>query len=202
MAVDPYLTNSIYESGATQWDRKFAPPIAPDDLPELDAVFVTYHHDDHMDGATLQPLRRRAGTRFVIPRAHAHRMAGWGFENGQLALMNHLEQQSAGGVEVTAHAAMHDRFERDEDGAHLYLGYAIRYGGITICHTGDTVGFPELAEWLRGIKPDVLLIPINGRDYARTAHGIVGNTNFREAADLAAAAGADLRISADTCEGV
>jgi L-ascorbate metabolism protein UlaG (beta-lactamase superfamily) len=99
MAVDPYLTNSIYESGATQWDRKFAPPIAPDDLPELDAVFVTHHHDDHMDGATLQPLRRRAGTRFVIPRAHAHRMAGWGFENGQLALMNHLEQQSAGGVE-------------------------------------------------------------------------------------------------------
>lgn len=194
VAIDPYLTNSIDDSGDTVWKRKFAPPLTPDELPELDALLVTHHHEDHMDAATLRPLQRRAGSRFVIPQAHAGRMTSWGFHAEQLIGMNHLETQTVNGVEVTAHAAMHDRFEQDEQGAHLYLGYVFRYQGVTICHTGDTVGFPELEDWLRSEDVDVLLIPINGRDYARTSQGIVGNANYREAADLAAAAGVDLII--------
>jgi hypothetical protein len=40
-----------------------------------------------------------------------------------------------------------------------------------------------LSRW----RIDVAFLPINGRDYFRAARGIVGNTDFREAAELAEA---------------
>lgn len=144
IVIDPYLTNSIYESGAELWQRRFASPIAPGQLPDVDAVLISHHHEDHMDASTLLPLRERGQTRFVLPRAHQAQMEAWGFTPGQLAGMNHLEACALNGVEVKAHAAMHDKLEQNERGDHLYLGYVIKYQGVTICHTGDTVGFPEL----------------------------------------------------------
>ncbi|MFE5318862.1 MBL fold metallo-hydrolase [Paenibacillus sp. NPDC056579] len=194
LLIDPYLSNSINEASQGPWIRKFPPPLSPDSLPDMDAVLCTHHHDDHMDSATLKPLSERQGTRFIIPRAHKERLLDWGFDSARMIGMNHLEVQLVNGLEIKAFAAMHDRFEQDEEGNHLFLGYIIRYGGLSIYHSGDTIGFPELVDWLKDEKVDIALLPINGRDYARTAQGIVGNFNYREAADLAVAIGADLVI--------
>jgi L-ascorbate 6-phosphate lactonase len=192
--VDPYITDSIYASAGDPWVRRFAPPISPELLPALDAVLCTHHHGDHMDGASLRPLQGREHTKFVIPRAHAAILAGWGFTKEQLIGLNHEETVMVHGIEIRALAAKHDEFRQDEGGNHYFLGYILKYGGLTIYHAGDTVGFPELVEWVRAEKPDIALIPMNGRDYARTAQGIIGNCNYREAADLAVAVGADIVI--------
>jgi len=193
LVVDPFLTGY---PGTAPWLRKFQPPFAPEEMPEVDLVLLTHHHEDHMDPNTLVPLRGRKGTRFILPRAHRALMRTWGFDDDeQLLPMNHGDTVTDGaGLEITAYHAMHDTFETTESGDHKFLGYLIRVGGITMYHAGDTVGFPALPEWLREMKVDVLFIPINGRDYARTDTGIVGNCNYREAADIAAAAGVDLVI--------
>lgn len=73
-------------------------------------------------------------------------------------------------------------------------GYIVRVGGVTICHTGDTVMYDGLVERIRDNQVDILLAPINGRDYFRTRRDIIGNLSAREAADLAAAAGVRLLI--------
>ena len=99
------------------------------------------------------------------------------------------------GVEIWPIPAAHDRLE-DAEGGHRFQGYIVRLGGVTVCHTGDTVMYDGLIERLRARQVDVLLAPINGLDYFRTKRDIIGNLGVREAADLAAAAGVKLLIPA------
>lgn len=194
LAIDLYLSNSIYETVGAPWQRKFPPLLNSEELPELDMFLCTHHHEDHMDIATLQPLQQREYTQFIIPRSHVARFQSWGFTGNQVNGMNHSEKNVVNGVEIKALAAMHDRFEQDTEGNHLYLGYILKYNGLTIYHAGDTIGFPELVEWLKEEHIDIALLPINGRDFTRTSKGIVGNCNYREAVDLAVAVGTDLII--------
>ena len=44
--------------------------------------------------------------------------------------------------------------------------------------------YPELAGTLSALAPDVLMVPINGRDHMRESGGLVGNMNETEAAWL------------------
>jgi len=187
VGIDLYLSDSVNEKYGAPWSRTAPPPIAPEALPPLDAVLCTHHHEDHMDEATLRALRTKAATTFVAPRAHLPLMRDFGLDERRLAGMNHGETLQLPGVEIKAFAAMHDTFEQDEAGNHRFLGYTLRFdGGYTVYHAGDTIGFPELPEWIRPERVDAAFVPINGRDYRRTAANIVGNMNYREAADLAA----------------
>jgi L-ascorbate metabolism protein UlaG (beta-lactamase superfamily) len=62
-------------------------------------------------------------------------------------------------------------------------------GGIRFYHSGDGLVYPELPRTLTELAPDVLMIPINGRDHMRESRGIVGNMNETEAAWLCAEIG-------------
>ncbi|HEX3192379.1 MAG TPA: MBL fold metallo-hydrolase, partial [Streptosporangiaceae bacterium] len=65
----------------------------------------------------------------------------------------------------------------------------LEIGGIRFYHSGDCLVYPELPATLSALTPDVLMIPINGRDHMREARGIVGNMNEAEAAWLCAQVG-------------
>ena len=66
------------------------------------------------------------------------------------------------------------------------LGYVVEIGGIRIFHAGDGLLYRELPAAVSALAPDVLLLPINGRDHMRESAGIVGNMNETEAAWLCA----------------
>jgi L-ascorbate metabolism protein UlaG (beta-lactamase superfamily) len=72
------------------------------------------------------------------------------------------------------------------DGPVRFLGYMVEIGGIRFYHAGDGVVYPELPATLAALAPDVLMIPINGRDHMRESRGMVGNMNETEAAWLCA----------------
>ena len=67
-----------------------------------------------------------------------------------------------------------------------FLGYLVDIGGIRFYHAGDGLAYPELPATLSALAPDVLMLPINGRDHMRESAGIVGNMNETEAAWLCA----------------
>jgi L-ascorbate 6-phosphate lactonase len=67
-----------------------------------------------------------------------------------------------------------------------FLGYVLDVGGVRFYHSGDGLVYPELPATLSALAPDVLLIPINGRDYMRESGGMVGNMNETEATWLCA----------------
>jgi L-ascorbate metabolism protein UlaG (beta-lactamase superfamily) len=87
---------------------------------------------------------------------------------------------------ISAIPAAHEFLECDKkNGLHPFLGYIIQSDGWTIYHAGDTCLYEGIHDYLRQFKPDVMLLPINGRDARRLKSGCIGNMTFQEAADLA-----------------
>jgi L-ascorbate 6-phosphate lactonase len=192
---DPYLSDWVYELAGDPWQRAFKTPLLPSECLDVDYVVCSHHHEDHMDKLTLQEIARSNKTKFIVPKAHLGLMMEWGVAEEQLIGISHGDNlQLAEGVSIAAHAAKHEDFETDGAGEHFYLSYVATLGEIKLLHAGDTIGFTELEDWLKPQEIDVALLPINGRDYVRGRKGIVGNMNYREAAELGVAIGARLTV--------
>ena len=77
----------------------------------------------------------------------------------------------------------------NSDGRHPWLGYVIEVEGIRIYHSGDGIPYAGLAERVAALAPDIALLPVNGRDEARSSNGVPGNFTLDEAVALVRAAG-------------
>ncbi len=75
-----------------------------------------------------------------------------------------------------------------------FLGYVVDLSDVRLYHAGDTIHYEGMEATLRDLRPDVALLPINGRDAEREARGIVGNLDEREAAWLADAMDAGVLV--------
>ena len=65
LLVDPVFSD--HASPFAFGPKRFhPPPIALDDLPQIDAVLITHDHYDHLDMRTVQQLTQR-GTLFLVP---------------------------------------------------------------------------------------------------------------------------------------
>ena len=199
LVIDPYLSDSLgakYRGTATPHERMMPAPTAVEGLGSVDLALITHHHTDHMDPGTLAPLAAaRPEMQFVVPaasREEALRRTG--------APADRLLPVDAGdtvatwpGLTVTAVRAAHETLESDAEGRHKFLGYVLRFefpGGIvTLFHSGDTVPFDGQIEELRRFRPDVALLPVNGRSTALLARGVPGNLTLDEAVALAEAVG-------------
>lgn len=192
---DPYLTNWVYELSGAPWSRAFESPLQPSQCLDVDYVVCSHHHEDHMDKLTLQAIGQSSKTEFIVPKAHLSLVKEWGLRDEQLIGISHGQSLELGdGLKLEAFAAKHEQFEQDEAGEHKYLGFAADFGSIRLYHSGDTIGFPELVAWLQSRQIDIAMLPINGRDFVRNEQGIVGNTNYREAIEIAVQINADLLI--------
>ncbi len=90
--------------------------------------------------------------------------------------------------------AAHEALERDDGGHHRFLGYGIEADGLRIWHSGDCVPFDGLVEEVAAWKPDIALLPVNGRRPELSARGIAGNFSLEEAVELTQAIGAGAAI--------
>ncbi|WP_067474677.1 MBL fold metallo-hydrolase [Actinomadura hibisca] len=194
VAVDPYLSDRLAHDSEFgppgRWARRFPPPLTPGEL-DADVIVVTHEHADHFDPLTLAPALAGRPLPVVAPPVLAADIAAVGGEHVPAHAGVPLD---LGGVLIhpvpAAHAVEYTGPEcydvHVEDGAHRFLGYVIELdAGVSVYHAGDTVGHPLLDDALRGLRPQVALLPINGRDRVREEMGIIGNLTIREAAHLA-----------------
>jgi L-ascorbate metabolism protein UlaG (beta-lactamase superfamily) len=149
-----FLIDPVWAERASpaQWfgpRRFFAPPLALDDLPSLDAVLLSHDHYDHLDEATVRTLGAR-GLRFVAPIGVGARLVRWGIPAAQVTEVSWWESVAFGAVQVTATPARHFSgrspifVDRDRS---LWCGYAL--GGTTrrLYYAGDTAmsgDFPDI----------------------------------------------------------
>ncbi|GGJ09167.1 MBL fold metallo-hydrolase [Alicyclobacillus cellulosilyticus] len=196
VCVDPYLSYAIEERNPkTEFKREFPPPLTPEELAGVDAVLVTHHHDDHFDPLTLRALAAASQkTQFVVPAAQVRTLRELGIREDRIAAAVPGRDMRWGDFVVQAIPAAHTAYEWDDHGHPVYVGYLMRANDVKVYHAGDTLVTPELITEVSAFRPDVVLLPINGTDYARAARGIVGNMTARDAADFAAAVGADLVV--------
>ncbi len=200
IVVDPYLSDSLaarYRNSPTPHDRMMPAPTTVEGLGPVDLVLITHQHTDHMDPGTLAPLAAaNPSARFFVPAAsldEASRRADAG--------PNRFDPVDAGdvvepwsGFAVSVVRAAHETLERDANGRHRFLGYVLSFalpgGTVTLFHSGDTVPFDGQVGEVARFRPDVALLPVNGRSASLLARGVPGNLTLDEAVSLGEAVGA------------
>src|ERR671913_1121939 len=181
--VDPYLTDSDGAGGSLP--RTFPPPLAPAEVTNASAVLLTHVHIDHTNPDTVLPLSEASSeARFVASFTSSDALVEAGLDEDRIFVPEVGEPVEVAGARVTALPSSHTELEHDPERGYPYLGYVIEWNGVTVYHAGDTVVYDGLIETLAAWDIDIAFVPINGRDYFRTGRGIVGNTGFREAAEL------------------
>jgi L-ascorbate metabolism protein UlaG (beta-lactamase superfamily) len=199
LAIDPYLSDSLaakYRGARFPHVRMMPPPVAPEELTGLNAVFCTHSHTDHMDPGTLGPLAQiNPGCRFVVPRSGRATAEERGVPPERLITADAGESGTAGSIRWHALASAHGQLETDAAGLQKFLGYVIELDGLRIYHSGDCVPYPGLAAELGRHGVDVAILPVNGRDTQRSAAGIPGNFTFAEAVDLCRHAGIEAMLA-------
>jgi len=183
--IDPFLTDRA--------DRRYSPTATAADFPDITLVLCTHEHVDHLDLPFLRTFCAvNPGARIVVPAPVIELAVGGGLDRERLVGAVPGEELTEGEVTVHPVPALHGLggdqpvvYEFAPDGGPVrFLGYAVAIGGVRFFHAGDGLVYPELPAAISALAPDVLMIPINGRDHMREANGIVGNMNETEAAWL------------------
>ena len=196
IVIDPYLTDSLaekYRGTHFPHRRMMAPPIAPDDLDDVDLVLSTHGHTDHLDPGTLGPLAAASpGAMFLVARSTERAAIERGVPADRMVTIDAGESWSAadGSCTINAVASAHEEIEQDDEGNHRFLGYVVDTGDLCIFHSGDCVPYDGLSEVVARFSPDIALLPINGRDAYRKERGVPGNFTAEEAVGVARAIGA------------
>lgn len=196
--IDGYLSDYVDQNCSNEmvkWIRNYPPPILPGELDFVDYVFCTHSHFDHADPDTLAPLAKvNKKAKFFIPAAILETVAGYGIPKERLFPLHHNETAELDrDIHVTAIKAAHEEFHTDNLGNYHELGYKLHLGDTRIFHAGDGCPYDGLEETINDC--DILMLPINGRDYYRTnVLDIIGCFTCQEAVILAKNTGADFLI--------
>ena len=187
--IDPFLTDRA--------DRRYQPPAGPADFADITLVLCTHEHVDHLDLPFLRDLCAvNARARIIVPAPVVEIAVDGGLDRERLVGAAPGQELTEGNVTVNPVPALHGlggdkpvvyEFAPEEEGGSgpvRFLGYAVEVGGVRFFHAGDGLLYPELPGAVSALAPDVLMIPINGRDHMREVRGIVGNMNETEAAWL------------------
>ena len=192
LLLDPYLSDSLtrkYADTDKPHVRMTERPIAPARLDFVDVVTSSHNHTDHLDAETLRPiLAAGADTALVIPEANRDVVAErLGVDRDAPLGLDAGGQVTVGPFTLHAVPAAHEELARDEQGRHHYLGYVATFGRWCVYHSGDTLWYDALVDWLAPFAIDLALLPINGR---RPERRVAGNLDGEQAARLAHALGA------------
>lgn len=187
--IDPYLSDSLaikYEGKLFAHRRMMPTPVEPATLKGVDWVFCTHRHTDHMDPETLRPLSHNGDCRFLVPCAVLdHALNTIGLEAHSTSCINVGRSLSLGrDMELHAVPSAHEEEMINSKGEHHFLGYLLKLGNIRIYHSGDCIPYKGLEEYLEDLKPDIALLPVNGRDAHRLSHNVPGNFHYDEAVRL------------------
>ena len=196
LLFDPYLSDALtkkYAGTDKPHVRMMERVVAPERLDFVDVVTSTHNHTDHLDAETIRPLMdANPDLQLVIPEANrafvAERLGcdpDWpiGLDAGRAV--------DLAGFHLTGIPAAHEELARDGAGRHHYLGYIVRFGPWTVYHSGDTLWYEGMEDWLTPQQIDVALLPINGRKPERR---VAGNLDGPQAARLAHTVGARVVI--------
>lgn len=183
--IDPFLT--------PRPERLIDPPVDPRDLRGVTAVLATHEHGDHLDLPTWVAIAEASpNARFVVPEPLVPLVAAAGVPPDRVTGARIGVRIQVGGLGATPVPARHAVHVADgyslgdlERRTPRWIGYVVELAGVRIYHAGDTIADDAIIRAVIGLRPDIALLPINGRDPEREQRDIVGNMSPDEAARTA-----------------
>jgi len=183
---DTVVYTDLYLSDPGGGKRQTPRPLTPEQVTNATVVTCSHDHSDHLDpGAIPGLVAASPKAKFVVPRTATQRMLYLGVAQNRLVPVSHGESVELGALTLTALKSKHEFFDEDPELGFPYLGFVFSLNGVTWYHAGDTVPWDGLVAALRAFSPDVLFLPINGRDAERYRRGCLGNCTFQESVDIA-----------------
>jgi len=184
--LDPYLSDSLtvkYQHTEKPHVRISERVIDPSLLPKIDIITSSHNHTDHLDAKTINPILNNSPyCKLIIPEANRKFVADRLKINADFPIgLNAGESFTEDDISFYAIPAAHNELDVNEDGKYPYLGYIIQLGSFAIYHSGDTLNYKGIEEWISPFKPAIALLPINGNDPERK---VAGNLNAEEAVAL------------------
>ena len=157
--TDPVWSERVSPSTLIGPRRFFAPPIALDALPSIDAVVISHDHYDHLDMATVRVLAAR-GTRFLVPLGVGAHLERWGVPDAQIHELDWGESFRLEPVTFTMTPARHfsGRGLRNRDTT-LWASWVIATDRSRVYCCGDSGFFSGFRDIGRSLGPfDLTLI--------------------------------------------
>ena len=187
IAFDPYLTADS--------NRLIPPLIQPEEFAHVDIICCSHDHGDHIDRPALCAMANASPEAvFIVPQAVKDSITE--ISRDRIIGMNDGMCLCIKGVSIRAVAAAHEMLDQTPDGLYPYLGYTVSVNGVSVYHSGDCCVYDGLLPKLKANLPDIMLLPINGRDAVRLKNNCIGNMTYQEAADLAGWSGTAMVIPA------
>ena len=186
--IDGYLSDYVDRNCCSElvhWVRRYPAPLTGDDLDFVDYVFCTHAHFDHADPDTLSAIARiNKKAKFIVPQAIVSIIEGYGIaENQILGVCTDKEYMLDEVLSFKAVPSAHEELHPDGNGGYEEVGYRFSLGDVTLYHSGDCCMYDGLTD--RIMNTDIMMLPINGRDYYRNRGDIIGCFDSVEALTLA-----------------
>lgn len=176
--IDPYLSGEVENSGLL---TRICPEYGrPEDIVG-DLILVTHDHLDHFDSETVHYAVERAGIPIAGPTSCYVHYLGLSLPTEKFTRIDRGESMQYKNILIKAVLAHHPSGDNIWDS----VGFLIEFQGFTIYHVGDSELTANLSLETSGIKPDMLVVPINGK---------MGNMDAEEAASLVSTTEAALVI--------
>jgi L-ascorbate metabolism protein UlaG (beta-lactamase superfamily) len=190
--LDPFLSDSLTKKYANTekphvriTERVADPTSLRGIICQFTLITSSHNHTDHFDPDTLVPiLSNDPLPLLIVPVANREisiERLGERFSS-RLSYLDDGTSTVIEDIEIHGIASAHPTVERDADGHCRFLGYVIRWGPLTLYHSGDTLMHDQLVPSLRRFSIDLALLPINGDKPERR---VAGNLDGPQAAKLA-----------------
>ena len=140
--------------------RFFAPPIALEELPELDAIVLSHDHYDHLHTESVIALARSSNAPFITPLGVGAHLEYWGVEPERIRELDWWEETRVGDLRLACTPARHfsGRGFLDRNTT-LWGSFSLIGPEHRVFFSGDTGMFPGFAEIGERLGPfDVTLI--------------------------------------------
>jgi L-ascorbate metabolism protein UlaG (beta-lactamase superfamily) len=172
-------------------ERLLEPVVDPRALRGVTAVLATHEHGDHLDLPAWQQLAQACpGARFVVAEPLVPMVTEAGIPTKRVVGVRVGRPFGLGSATVTAVPARHgvdvvDGYSLGDPLTPHWLGYVVELGGVRLYHAGDTLAHPRITRAVDALRPDIALLPINGRSAEREQRNVVGNMSPDQAARMA-----------------
>jgi L-ascorbate metabolism protein UlaG (beta-lactamase superfamily) len=112
-------------------------PISVEHIPEIDFVFISHDHYDHLDYGTIKKLAAKT-KQFVVPLGVEAHLMRWGVPKENIQPLDWWNSNSIEGINFSCVPAHHFSGRAISDhNATLWSGWVIEGQKHTLYHTGD-----------------------------------------------------------------